>query len=179
MLKDNLELAEAMGTAGATLYIHQLAGFKKEIPIQEPIEPQIPLIQRQGLSALDSLYNGLDRAQKLGNQRLIQQFEVQISQYCDAYVSIKQLPPSNQTEQEQKHVETVVDVAIRLGKQIPSNLESSLGKFIKNHCGHLLLDEKDSRTSASSGKRLSVNCYPANNVEIENHVLAYCQIKGI
>jgi hypothetical protein len=145
----------------------------------EPVEPQIPLIQRQGLSALTTIQSLLDTARQLGNQRLIQQLEVQLSQYCDAYVSIKQLPPSNQTEQEQKHVETAVDVAIRLGKQIPSNLESSLGKYVKKHCGHLLLDEKDNRTAASSGKRLSVNCYPANNEQIEACVIDYCEVKEI
>lgn len=46
-LKDDLELAEAMGTAGATVYIHQIAGFKVTSdviakPAPEPTPPPAP-----------------------------------------------------------------------------------------------------------------------------------------
>jgi hypothetical protein len=140
----------------------------------EPTEPQIPLIQRQGLTAVETMHKTLDFAKQLGNQRLIQQIEVQISQYYDAYVSLKQLPPFNQTEQEQKSSETAIDVAIRLGFSVPGNFEGKLGGYVKSCCEHLILDVKDNRTAANSGKRLAVNCYPANNEEIESAVIEYC-----
>ena len=38
LLDDNLELAKAMGKAGATLYMHQIAGFK--LPATEKPEPE-------------------------------------------------------------------------------------------------------------------------------------------
>lgn len=142
-------------------------------------EPQIPLMQSQGLAALETLHKVLETAKSIGSMRLVQQMEVQISQYTDAYVSLKQLPASNKTEQELKRYEGVIDVAIRLGLSIPPNLESSLGKFVKKTVPHLLQDDKDNRTTASSGKRLSVNLYPANNEEVENTVLAYCVLKNL
>jgi hypothetical protein len=179
LLTDNIELAKAMGKAGATIYLHQLAGYKVESKPVEVKEPSIPQIQLQGLQALETMTNTLELAKSLGNVRLMQQLEVQLSQYIDAYVSLKQLTASTQTEQEIKRYEGAIDVAIRLNKQIPSNLESSLGKFVKKTIPHLLQEVQDNRTAATSGKRLSVNMYPANHEEVENAVLAYCVLKGI
>lgn len=63
-LKDNLELAEAMGTAGATVYIHQLAGFKVTSdaiakPASEPIPTAAP--QLPGDIRLGEMIKHLDR----------------------------------------------------------------------------------------------------------------------
>jgi hypothetical protein len=42
-LKDNLELAEKMGEAGATVYMHQLAGYSVTSTVVEPARPQTML----------------------------------------------------------------------------------------------------------------------------------------
>jgi hypothetical protein len=52
-IKDNPELAEAMGTAGATVYMHQLAGFKIDSEAIAKPKPTPPQPQKQQLPPID------------------------------------------------------------------------------------------------------------------------------
>jgi prophage antirepressor-like protein len=70
------------------------------------------------------------------------------------------------------NLEGVVDVAIRLGFDIPKNLESNLGKFVKKRCVDLVQGQ-NIRYSSSSQKTVPANMYPANNPEVENAVLDF------
>lgn len=153
------------------------------VSIVEPKpEPQIPLINRQGLDSLQRLMDIVKLAMTTGNMRLLQQAENGLSQYYDAFVSLNQTQTSNlfpPAEQNQKRYEAIIDVAIRLGKKIPHNLESSLGRYAGKHIGYLRQENKDNRTAAVSGKRLNVYLYPANEPLVERCVLDYCLTKGI
>lgn len=69
--------------------------------------------------------------------------------------------------------EGAVDVAIRLGFNVPSSYEGSLGAAVKRSCGHLLVG-KNNRYSTASHKQVPANMYPACNTEVENAVRSYC-----
>jgi phage anti-repressor protein len=86
-------------------------------------------------------------------------------------------------QQQQKSLTSVVeqyegaiDVAIRLGYSVPSNYESSLGRYVKRNCGDLLLGQNN-RYSTSSHKQIPANMYPAHNPEIEKAVINFCTTK--
>ena len=51
LLADNIELAKAMGKAGATVYLHQLAGYKISSNAIE-VKPQLPQTYIEALKAL-------------------------------------------------------------------------------------------------------------------------------
>ena len=74
-------------------------------------------------------------------------------------------------------LEGAVDVAIRLGFQIPRNFECTLGKYVKSRCAHLI-QGTGQRYSNASAKQIPATMYPANNPEVEGAVLDYCVSKA-
>jgi hypothetical protein len=75
-------------------------------------------------------------------------------------------------------LEGSIDVAIRLGIQVPKNFESSLGRYVSQRCKHLL-QVKNKRYSSSSEKIVTANMYPANNSEVEKAVMEYAAMKAL
>jgi hypothetical protein len=73
--------------------------------------------------------------------------------------------------------EGVVDVAIRLGFNVPSNYESALGRHVKALYGDLMIGQ-DKRYSTSSSKQIGANMYPARHPGVENAVRDYCVSKS-
>lgn len=73
--------------------------------------------------------------------------------------------------------EGVIDVAIRLGFNVPSNYEGSLGNFVKKKCGELIVCH-NKRYSTSSHKQVMASMYPANSEEVESAVTEYCVSKA-
>lgn len=74
-------------------------------------------------------------------------------------------------------LEGAVDVAIRLGFQVPRNFECTLGKYVKSRCAHLI-QGTGQRYSNASAKQIPAIMYPANNPEVEGAVLDYCVSKA-
>ena len=52
LMKDNVELAETMGSVGATVYLHQLAGYKISSNAIAPTTPALPQTYVEALKAL-------------------------------------------------------------------------------------------------------------------------------
>ena len=73
--------------------------------------------------------------------------------------------------------EGVIDVAIRLGFNVPPNYESSLGNHVAKTFKHLALGQ-DKRYSLASSKQVGANMYPANDPDVEKAVLDYCVSKS-
>ena len=71
LAKDNPELAIAMGEAGATMYLHQLAGYKVNSTAIEPVKPASPLELAQ--SMLDALKKQETELAKLNELAAIQE----------------------------------------------------------------------------------------------------------
>lgn len=71
LVKDNPELAIAMGEAGATMYLHQLAGYKVSSDAIEPVKPASPLELAQ--SMLDALKKQETELAKLNELAAIQE----------------------------------------------------------------------------------------------------------
>jgi hypothetical protein len=76
-----------------------------------------------------------------------------------------------------EQLEGVVEVALRLGFQVPKNYECTLGKYVKQHCAHLARG-MNQRYSYASSKQVPATMYPANNPEVEGAVLDYCVTKA-
>lgn len=74
-------------------------------------------------------------------------------------------------------LEGAVDVAIRMGFQVPRNFECTLGKYVKSRCAHLI-QGAGQRYSNASAKQIPATMYPANNPEVEGAVLDYCVSKA-
>jgi len=74
-------------------------------------------------------------------------------------------------------LEGAVEVAIRLGFSVPKNFESTLGKYVKQHCSHLV-QGTGTRYSYTSSKQIPATMYPSNNPEVEGAVLDYCVSKA-
>lgn len=73
--------------------------------------------------------------------------------------------------------EGVIDVAIRLGFNVPKNYESALGVHVAKQFKVLAIG-KDKRYSMASAKQVGANMYPANDPEVEQSVLDYCLTKA-
>lgn len=73
--------------------------------------------------------------------------------------------------------EGVVDVAIRLGFNVPSNYESALGTYVAKQLKHLAIGQ-DKRYSTASSKQVGANMYQSNDSEVEKLVLDYCVSKA-
>lgn len=81
-IKDNPALAEAMGTAGATIYMHQLAGFKatsdaiaQPEPTPSPQPPQLTSAERVKLAvATDAIFAKYGMAENPRFKQLAQDF---------------------------------------------------------------------------------------------------------
>lgn len=69
--------------------------------------------------------------------------------------------------------EGVIDVAIRLGYNVPSNYEGALGVAVKKNCGHLMVGH-NKRYSTASHKQICAGMYPAGNKQVEEAVTEYC-----
>ncbi|HLO51628.1 MAG TPA: hypothetical protein VK211_24655 [Kamptonema sp.] len=52
LMRDNVELAEMMGSVGATVYLHQLAGYKISSSAIAPTSPALPQTYVEALKAL-------------------------------------------------------------------------------------------------------------------------------
>lgn len=73
LLDDNTELARAMGKAGATVYLHQLAGYKIESTITSTNSPQLP---QTYLEALKALVESEEEKERLKAQTELQAAEI-------------------------------------------------------------------------------------------------------
>ena len=76
-----------------------------------------------------------------------------------------------------EQLEGVVEVALRLGFQVPKNFECTLGKYVKQQCSHLARGVNQ-RYSNASAKQIPATMYPVNNPEVEGAVLDYCVMKS-
>ena len=74
-------------------------------------------------------------------------------------------------------LEGAVEVAIRLGFSVPKNFECTLGKYVKQHCSHLV-QGLGTRYFNTSSKQIPATMYPANNPEVEGAVMDYCVSKA-
>lgn len=72
LMKDNTELAKAMGKAGATVYLHQLAGYKVSSNVVE-VKPQLP---QTYLEALKALVESEETKEKLAFQNSILEAQI-------------------------------------------------------------------------------------------------------
>lgn len=140
----------------------------------QPQRPHLSLPEAQ--EKIDWMEAQLEKATRRGNMRSVQQWEIVISQYVDAFIMLQPSLPA----QNKLRYEGVVDVCIRLNLQLPSTHEPALGRHAGKVIGHLRIssdDEqlKDYRTSAASGKRVPAFMYPANHPEVEQCVKNYCQ----
>lgn len=73
--------------------------------------------------------------------------------------------------------EGVIDVAIRLGFNVPSNYEGALGTHVAKYFKHLAIGH-DKRYSAASAQTIGANMYPVKHPDIEKSVLDYCVSKA-
>ena len=73
--------------------------------------------------------------------------------------------------------ESAVDVAIRLGFEVPSPYEGALGATVVKSCRHLRLPKK-TRYSTALHQPVSCNLYPADNFHVTRAVYNYCINQG-
>jgi hypothetical protein len=117
LMKDNPELAEKMGEAGATVYMHQLAGYKVE---PKPVEP-LTEIERARLYLAS-----LEEAEKLRieNAGLIEEVE-QLTEVVDElfdYSSIIRIAKYNGTDESiysWRSLKTASQITDREVKRVP------------------------------------------------------------
>ncbi len=158
LMKDNPELAKAMGSAGATVYMHQLAGFKVSsdaiTPSQPPRQLPPPHVQVTDLYAALSGF-GID----LDNPRYKQALQditldiLGVSRTSQAILDLAQgtLPPS------QGAWVGVVERAEQLGYSVAlvASQRSKLGKYVKSSGL-----EPTQELRLCNGTQRMVNVYP-------------------
>lgn len=125
LMKDNPELAKAMGSAGATVYMHQLAGYRvsSEVITQQPKPPELPPGDVRVANLKDALqFFGIDQDNPRYKQAL-QDITLDI-----LGVSQPTLPPS------QGAWVGVVERAEQLGYSVAlvASQRSKLGKYVKS-----------------------------------------------
>lgn len=123
-LKDNLDLAKAMGTAGATAYLFRLAGYRIDAQLAEVSTPQseqkvLPLSRETQAQLLLALSDSVkrapnDRAELILQSQLINLVEV-----------------SQQAEPVQQLL-SVTEVCALHGIKLPSGKDSVIGKKVAN-----------------------------------------------
>ena len=72
------------------------------------------------------------------------------------------------------NLETVLDVARRLGFQVPKNYYCTLGKYVKRRCPHLVNDSYARHKLQSPAKQIIAARYPVKDREVEDAVIDYC-----
>jgi hypothetical protein len=73
--------------------------------------------------------------------------------------------------------EGVVEVATRLGFNVPANYQSALGSEVGKTCSHLRVGHNQ-RFSQVSGNKVAACMYPANHPDVETAVRNYCVAKS-
>jgi hypothetical protein len=188
LLKDNPDLAEEMGQAGATIYLYKLAGYKIDV-LEKPEGLQKSPILSPELSAarehLKFVTEQYEYWKQQNNVRMMSMFETVVAQCTTTYLleksSIQPILNGHPTAiAENIKYEGVVDVAIRLNFKVPRNFESALGMYVgKQHADlRVKIDDenlKDYRSSSASGKSIPAYMYPAFNEQIESCVIEYCE----
>ena len=74
-------------------------------------------------------------------------------------------------------IESVVEVAMRLGYTISKNFDGALGAYVKSQCEDKIVGTRITKADVS-GKRVSTNMYPFKDHEVEEVVRCYCEQKG-
>lgn len=170
LIKDNPNLAEKMGEVGATVYLHQIAGYKIK---STATEPKLPTHSPQPVTdhtiseyrLLMELLSedGDDRMKHLVKNHLAYRLQAEQAKVLPGGVEITQL-------------EGVVDVAIRLGYSVTGADESPLGRYVAKRCRHLI-QGKSVRYSLRTGVQIKPNMYPEYNAKVEQAVREYFQNK--
>lgn len=147
----------------------------KQISRQAKIASELLPEQRFALvaSAGEQMLSQIQTFEAMGNLKLAQQMKHVLSYQLDRIAPMNALPAASVDR-----TEGAVDVAIRLGIRVPSNLEGTLGQHVKRQCGWLI-QGKDSRISLKTGKNVPANQYPYGNTEVEQAVLGFCEQKGL
>lgn len=73
--------------------------------------------------------------------------------------------------------EGVIDVAIRLGYQVPQRFHSALGRYVKSQCADLVCGSNKRYTATQT--KIESFTYPPFNERVEQGVIEYCEKKGI
>lgn len=134
----------------------------KSHPVLQPVTDETVKVHIQGIKYLTD--NGdLKLAQllkvQLGNRLLIEQQSM--------------LQPAEMPQP----YEGVVEVATRLGFNVPANYQSSLGTKVGEACRHLRVGHNE-RFSDTSGNKVPACMYPARHPEVEEAVRNYCVSKS-
>jgi hypothetical protein len=164
LMKDNPELAEKMGTVGATVYLHQLAGYKvKSEPVEQP-KPELPPSDIRVVQIVSTLEKiGLE----LNNPRFNQALK-------DLACDILGLNQNRLPAAENKEVWCgVAERAEQLGYPVAAvtRFRSPLGKFVKNKG---LVSKMEKRLCG--GTEREINLYQVCE-RLDNSIHAYMKTK--
>jgi hypothetical protein len=124
LMKDKPELAEKMGTVGATVYLHQLAGYKvKSEPIEQP-KPELPPSDIRVVQIVSTL-------EKIGLELNNPRFNQALKDLACDILGLNQ----NQLPAKDKEIWCgVAERAEQLGYPVAAvtKFRSTLGKFVKS-----------------------------------------------
>ena len=160
LLKDNIDLAKRMGEAGATVYLHQLAGYKVSVqPVQQP----------QLLPAEVRVVNYINTLERLGCDISNPRFNQVLQDFALNAV----LGSSLTTKDIQPVYLGVVERAEELGYPIAlvTKFRSSLGKFVK------MFDlEHTQEKRLCNGTMRDINLYQVTE-ELDNAIKEFMDAK--
>lgn len=168
--KDNPEMATKLMQLGVRMFLHTLADYEtKPKAISSSNHVKTLSLEQVADSSL-KMMTCVEKLENSGDYQLAQLLKSTLGNLI-----IKETRASQQAEVPQ--YEGVIDVALKLGFNVPANYEGSLGAFVKKRCGHLLVCH-NKRYSVSSHKQIMASMYPANHKEVESAVMDYCVKKA-
>lgn len=162
LMKDNPELAEKMGTVGATVYLHQLAGYKVKSEPVEPPKPQLPPSDVRVSNLISSL-------QAIGFELDNPRFNQAIKDLTGDILGLNQ----NQLTPSKEVWCGVAERAEQLGYPVAAvtRYRSPLGKFVK---GKGLVSKMEKRLC--NGTEREINLYQVCE-RLDNAIHAYMKTK--
>jgi hypothetical protein len=167
LIKDNPELALAMGEVGATVYIHQLADYK--VSSQPVVEPPKVLTSFDRANAVNSLAASLQfLGMEIQNPRFKQGVQDLVGDMLG--LTTNYLPEAEQTEQ----WFGVAERAEQLGysKSAVVKYRSGMGRFVKQQG---LTSRMEKRLC--NGTQRDINLYLVTD-ELDHAITQYMQSKG-